>query len=1668
MKKIYEAKFLSSILAMILIVSSLIVPAIPSYADTDMNLVFTAFENYVKAAENTATPDGLLAAVRTVISTAKLDKEKDIFIKHAVPGVKDDDTESGYQINIPGSDGAVAAIFDIGGKRVGFAAAFPHTNETIHIKSYAIAGVSEGFTYETDTNGIQYITAYTGTADKIIFPDNKLVTMAEKSKQTTPGAFDNVKAVYIATPTPENWGWDANKWVKLQNAAFSGWKNLTAVQFNTLHDGMLFDHIKYGSTNGMIPDIFKGCPNLKYVRLPEETNAGSWLFAIPSGLFTNCSLLENVNMPRNKQACFGIAADAFEGTAVRDIFCKENTSVNREWFKNPYFSGGIGNVYNYDEDMTFCRAAALITASCNNILKDMEADENTAAQNLLKAVDGAHNAESLRTSLSVNWNGTYYDNSGKSELSVSFNGDTIPVPVTFKVDTLGALSVEGFNLKPAFDPDILEYCAAIPGGTESLKIIAEAAEGASVGEIKGNGGFKYGVKNTVEIPVTSTMGSVVTYHIYVTVIDPDELSQKIISQAEKYVEKNKNDVTPAGLLAAVKEINADVTLDAEKDFFIKHAVPGVKDDDTKSGYPLNIPGSDGAVAAVFKVGETSVGFTAAFPHETETIHIGSYAIAGDDRFADDFTYEKTDAKYPNVECVTDYTGSADKLIFPKDAAVTMAAKDKQKNPAAFKNVKAVYIDTDYPSNWDETKYVKMQNSAFSGWQNLKAVQFGEHANNTILSDWQTYDNGLIPNIFAECPNLKYAKLPDKMNVADWLYALPTGIFSGCAKLENANLPDNDQGCYGIAYNAFEGTAVRDIFACSNAEINMDYFIKPAFKTGVGNVYNYAYDMMFCRAAALAAAMANQIEYSNDMSSEEVMDKIKSAVTGSANASELKDKLIFGWNNSYTDKADMVNGTLTISNADGTFVPVSFTRNKDQGLTALHVGYELSPEFNTDIYEYSVSVPNSVTALGIAAKTVPGAVVEKITGNSDFKAEKEKKITITVKTISGNTVKYVLKVTRSKPILFEDVPELLMKAASKFSAVNSTMQSELALYLEKSIEGSGVTLALKDFYMYDAVSGAHDNYGVLVPGYKGYITAVAEISQNNKTVKTGIKVIVNPDIAKYEFTEDEVSKPEDFNISPDGKTLWWYSGTAKKIVIPAGIEYMDTGWNGADEPEKAVALILPDSLKELPGMLCYGMRRLEVVYMGDLIRDIPNSTFNKCFFLKHIRLSDNIENITGYSFFCTPSLAQLHIPFKVEKIEPYAFCGTLLRDITLPAALNTIEGLFIYAYPTTRAVSMSDGGLFGTTELRADEVDEVQEVIDSVRFKKIYRNVTILGENTEMNSTSAFSVSWENADAWAPAAPMKIYAKQGSAAAEGFEFLGFGTDGKTSYYEPDSLTVNLALNMKLTEAAARAQYTADNLYITDDTSADDIDAMLKNSYVSENVSSAVWEKELSITKSTAAAPGRAGGTLRISDNSGAYFDIVINKPVYEPLPERIDDDDTIDIDNPPDEDDAYQYPMYLSTVSNTVFLDIYNYKIKIEKSITISELLSHISFLDQFYLTFFDEYGNQIPQSEYSTYMLTSRNTASLYNKWGELYDSFSIEVYSESGIINTDNFYPGSDGNSTLLTRRAKKITTLKRWVPSEFKWWIAVVIAGGVLLLAGAGTIIFITIRKRRGKRSE
>ena len=788
MKKALITKIFSGMLTFALLLSCSVIPTFA--LDSNGTDIIEAAKAYVTEQQNNVTPAGLLEAVQKVNAGVTMDAENDFFIKHAVPGVKDDDTKSGYPLNIPGSDGAVAAVFTLGNEKIGFTAAFAHETETIHIGSYAIAGddrFADDFTYIEGDDGIRYVTNYTGTADKLILPPWTNVTMAEKDKQTI-DAFKNIKVVYIDTTAV----WNPERYTRLQKEAFSGWKNLRAVQFGVnAHDGILFDWEKYG--DGMIPDIFKGCPNLKYVRLPEETNAGDWLYAIPSGLFTNCSLLENVNMPRNKQPCYGIAADAFEGTAVRDIFCKENASVNRKWFTNPYFSSGVGNVYNYDDDMTFCRAAALAAAKAN---------EGAGLDEIKAAVSGAHNAAALLAQIEIIDNGT--------ELAFTLGSVTFPIAVNYA------------------------------GG--------------------------------------------------------------VFAAAKAYVTEQQNNVTPAGLLEAVQKVNAGVTMDAEKDFFIKHAVPGVKDDDTKSGYPLNIPGSDGAVAAVFTLGNEKIGFTAAFAHETETIHIENYAVAGVD---EGFVYNTDDESA--IRYVTNYTGNADKLIFPNDKAITPAEKENQIS-GAFDNIKVVYIDT--AAVWDPTRYTRLQKEAFSGWKNLRAVQFGVNAHDGILFDWEKYGDGMIPDIFKGCPNLKYVRLPEETNAGDWLYAIPSGLFTNCSLLENVNMPRNKQPCYGIAADAFEGTAVRDIFCQENASVNREWFKNPYFNSGVGNVYNYDEDMTFCRAAALAAAKANEGAKKDD---------ILNAIDGSHNAAALRVNIQVGSHNGLTLSYEGITFTVEVKgdiNLDG--------------------------------------------------------------------------------------------------------------------------------------------------------------------------------------------------------------------------------------------------------------------------------------------------------------------------------------------------------------------------------------------------------------------------------------------------------------------------------------------------------------------------------------------------------------------------------------------------------------------------------------------------------------------------------------------------------------------------------------------------------------------------------
>lgn len=92
------------------------------------------------------------------------------------------------------------------------------------------------------------------------------------------------------------------------------------------------------------------------------------------------------------------------------------------------------------------------------------------------------------------------------------------------------------------------------------------------------------------------------------------------------------------------------------------------------------------------------------------------------------------------------------------------------------------------------------------------------------------------------------------------------------------------------------------------------------------------------------------------------------------------------------------------------------KSSDSSLSSIAVAEGvILPEFNKDIKEYSITVPNEVTAINIAATTTDNKAFYSVVGNTDLK-EGENIVTITVRAEDDSTTDYVIKVTRARPQL----------------------------------------------------------------------------------------------------------------------------------------------------------------------------------------------------------------------------------------------------------------------------------------------------------------------------------------------------------------------------------------------------------------------------------------------------------------------------------------------------------------------------------------------------------------------------------------------------------------------------------------------------------------------------
>jgi hypothetical protein len=89
------------------------------------------------------------------------------------------------------------------------------------------------------------------------------------------------------------------------------------------------------------------------------------------------------------------------------------------------------------------------------------------------------------------------------------------------------------------------------------------------------------------------------------------------------------------------------------------------------------------------------------------------------------------------------------------------------------------------------------------------------------------------------------------------------------------------------------------------------------------------------------------------------------------------------------------------------------KSKDSSLKELAIAEgAITPEFNKDVKEYALTVPNEITSVSVTATPTDSKAKAVVEGNTELK-EGENTVTVTVTAENGDKTNYTIKVTRSR-------------------------------------------------------------------------------------------------------------------------------------------------------------------------------------------------------------------------------------------------------------------------------------------------------------------------------------------------------------------------------------------------------------------------------------------------------------------------------------------------------------------------------------------------------------------------------------------------------------------------------------------------------------------------------
>lgn len=470
-------------------------------------------------------------------------------------------------------------------------------------------------------------------------------------------------------------------------------------------------------------------------------------------------------------------------------------------------------------------------------------------------------------------------------------------------------------------------------------------------------------------------------------------------------------------------------------------------------------------------------------------------------------------------------------------------------------------------------------------------------------------------------------------------------------------------------------------------------------------------------------------------------------------------------------------------------------------------------------------------------------------------------------LSDGTYEHSVKAELNVPptITLSELVDSVRRVAQTVTVTNYDSKADYQTALEAVIPGR-YKVQMIDYYKKRAQDGAKDDTGILVAGVQGRVAAIVRVTDYyGNTADVLVDSPVVPVLEEYHFASTSVA--DDFVLSDDGSVLLEYYGTAEKMVVPDGVKSISDGWMWKN-PSNIKALILPDSMRNLPDNMCYGMTALEVLSMGDNVVKIGSAAFSDCYALKYFYLSQSIEEISDSMLKNTYSLIDVRIPDSVLKIQKNAFYGSAVRDVVIPA-----DTLLVGSQAFSKILGSES--LVGTTDCPVADNAKVTVIswLEKNKLSEIPMTITFMGgDNLIVSEDSFVSIS-----KYSP-----LYHVRAKTECPAYGITAKLLEGGGTAAERWALE---EIDMPLVEAVTRVQTKATGMMFFNDSTAVLTQQELERSFISSHVKdNAKWTAAFELKQATVSKKGAVSGALTFTDNTENHsFTVRLNSAVYAQHP-----------------------------------------------------------------------------------------------------------------------------------------------------------------------------------------